>query len=243
MIGRSPAWLVDVPFAHRGLHGDGIPENSLAAFAAAADAGYGIELDVQQTADGFPVIVHDVTLERVAGAPLRPHDLSLAELAQLRLGETDHLVPTLADALDVIGGRTPVMVELKNFGRRTGGLEGRVAAILDGYRGPLCLSSFNPRTIAWLRRTRPAWLRGQAAGTLDDVPMPRWLRPLLRRMAWNRWNQPDFVAYELVALPHPAVDRARRDGAAVVAWTVSNDDDLERARQLADNIIFEEVRP
>jgi len=240
---RSPAWLVDVPFAHRGLHDHRIPENSLAAVAAAADADYGVELDVQLTADGYPVVLHDVTLERVAGAPLRPGELPLAELAQLRLGGGDHRVPTLADALDVVGGRTPVMVELKNFGRRTGRLEGRAAAVLDSYAGPFCVSSFNPRTITWLRRTRPGWLRGQAAGTLEGVPMPTWLRPLLRRMAWNRRNRPDFVAYELAALPHPAVDRARRSGAAVVAWTVTSQDELMLAQRLSDNIIFEGVRP
>jgi hypothetical protein len=97
--------------------------------------------------------------------------------------------------------------------------------------------------VRWFRDHRPAWVRGQASGLLLDVPVPPWLRTLLRRMAWNRSNRPDFVAYELAALPHPAVERARRRGAAVLAWTVDSREALVLARSLADNVIFESIDP
>ena len=244
MTPRTPSWLVDVPFAHRGLHGpSGIPENTLAAFDAAADAGYGIELDVQLTADGEAVVLHDLGLERVAGVMARAGELSAAELGGLRLDGTPHGVPRLVEALDLIGDRVPLMVELKSFGGTTGRLEAVAAELLDRHAGPFCVSSFHPGSVRWFRRRRPGWLRGQAAGTLADVPMPGWLRPPLRSMVWKRWNRPDFVAYERSALPHPAVDRARRRGAIVIAWTVTSAGELERARGLADNIIFEDIVP
>ena len=243
MTSRTPSWLVDVPFAHRGLHGPGVPENTMPAFAAGADAGYGIELDVQLSGDGEAVVLHDLDLERVTGVSARARELSAAELGDLRLGGTRHAVPRLAEVLDLVGDRVPLMVELKSFGGTTGRLEKTVTKLLDEHPGPFCVSSFHPGSVRWFRRQRPEWLRGQAAGTLADVPMPRWLRPPLRHMVWNRWNEPDFVAYELAALPHPAVDRARRRGAAVIAWTVASAADLERARELADNVIFENVAP
>ena len=215
----------------------------MAAFDAAIDAGYGIELDVQLSGDGEAVVLHDLDLERVTGVSARARELSAAELRGLRLGGTSHAVPTLAEALELVGDRVPLMVELKSFGRATGRLEAVVADLLDQHPGPFCVSSFHPGSVRWFRRRRPEWLRGQAAGTLADVPMPGWVRPPLRHMVWNRWNRPDFVAYELAALPHPAVERARSRGAAVIAWTVTSDDELERARRLADNIIFEHVAP
>lgn len=241
----APAWLTEVPFAHRGLHDEdrGVPENSLGAFAAAADAGYGIELDVHLTHDGHVVVAHDPDLVRVCGSDLVIATSTLAQIQQLRLSRTDERVPTLEQVLHVVGGRVPVMVEVKNPRRTVGRLEGAVAQQLRETRWPVCLASFNPRTVGWFARQAPALIRGQTAASFQDVDMPAVARRALAGMATNRWTRPHFVSYELGALPTPVCDRWREAGRPLITWTARTPDDLVKADAVADNVIFEGVRP
>lgn len=243
MAGQS--WLVQRPLAHRGLHdhANGVPENSLPAFEAAATAGAPVELDVHLSGDGAAVVVHDHRLDRLCGRDVRVGDLSLAQLQRLRLLGTDAVIPTLGDVLALVDGRVGVMVEIKNYTRDVGDLERAVAVVLDGYHGPVCVASFNPRTVGWYREHRPGVLRGQASGTFADVPMPRWLVRPMRSLASNRWTRPDFLSYELQGLPNDAVDRWRARGLPLITWTVRTTDEARRARQLADNFIYEGFNP
>lgn len=238
-----PNWLLDRPIAHRGLHGDGVPENSLAAFEAAAEAGYPVELDVRLTADAVPVVVHDERLERLCGVDAAVADLERAELADLTLLDSEQAVPTLADALAAVDGRVPVLVEVKNRGR-PGAVEREAAAVLGDYDGAVAVQSFNPLTVRWFRRHRPAWPRGQVGGRLRDAPDVGLLARLaVQRLLASPLVRPAFVAYEHDALPYWPVTLHRRLGVPVLAWTVRTSDALERAREHADNVIFESVRP
>jgi glycerophosphoryl diester phosphodiesterase len=237
-----PSWLVDVPLAHRGLHGDGVPENSLPAFAAAAEAGYGVELDVMLTGDGEAVVVHDPTLERVTGRDVEVGRLDLASLQRLRLTGTDERIPTLAEALDVLGD-APTMVEIKQPRLRVGRLETTVAGIVADHPGPLCVAGFNPGTLRWFRQQLPDTPRVLTAGPLTDTKLPG---PLKRRLAALRdlpTVAPQAVSYELAGLPNPAATRWREEGGVLGTWTVTDEASLARARELADNVIFEHVRP
>lgn len=238
----APDWLTAVPFTHRGLHDParGIPENSLAAFAASAEAGYAIELDVYLSADGQPVVVHDRNLRRVTGLDVRVDRSAWAQLRDLRLGETDERLPLLGDVLDLVDGRVGVMVEIKNLERRTGPVEQAVADLLDGYDGPVCVASFNPGTVGWFATHRPGVLRGQTAGPMRDVPVPGWLRFAMRRMLTNVRTRPHFLSYDLTGLPDRVVELWRR-GRPLITWTVRTPDDLVKARAVADNYIFEGV--
>jgi glycerophosphoryl diester phosphodiesterase len=247
LLPAAPDWLRDVPLAHRGLHGDGVPENSLAAFEAAARAGVGVELDVHRTRDGVPVVLHDPDLRRVTGTAGRVAALDLADVAAVRLRGTDLGVPTLADALTVLAD-VPVMVEVKNLGSRTNALEPAVAALLAQHPGPVCVASFNPRSLTWFRRNAAHLTRVQTAGPLLRVPMPAPLRWSLRTLRWLRAVQPAAVSYELAGIDHSAVQAYRAAGGTVVTWTVASPGDLDRARRFADNVVFErlpvdEVRP
>ena len=239
----APGWLRDVPLAHRGLHGPGIPENSLAAFAAARDAGVGIELDVRLSADGVPVVFHDRTLDR-DGRTIHLSRLSADDLARVRLGDSDETIPTLARALEV-AGPTPVMVEIKNERARAGGLEAAAVTVMaahdDAGGGPTCAASFNPWTLRWLRRRRPAVDRVLTAGPLDNAAIPAGMRWTVRTLRLLARIEPVAVSYDVVGLDTPSVQEYRRLGGTVVAWTVSTPALLATARRLADNVIFERL--
>ncbi len=238
----APAWLREVPLAHRGLHAEGIPENSLAAFAAARDAGYGVELDVLAARDRVPVVVHDPVLTRLTGHPTRVAQRTAAELAGERLLDTDHGVPSLGEALGVLGD-TPVMVEVKSLRLGAGVLEPAVASVLDDHRGPWCVASFNPASVAWFARHRPDAVRVLTSGGLVGGGLPRPVARRLERLAVLDRVAPHAVSYPLAELPTEATDAWRDRGGAVVAWTATTDAELARAHEVADNVVFEHIRP
>lgn len=234
--------MTDVPLAHRGLWSpDGPPENSLAAFAAARDAGLGVELDVHVTADRVPVVVHDADLLRTAGVTLDVRRASLAEVREHRLDD-DTPVPTLAEVLDELGD-APVMVEVKNHQRRAGSMELAVAEVLDDHPGRAYVASFHPSTLWWFRRHRPHVLRAQTASPRFGPQVPA---PVGRALAWlllTGRSLPHLLSYDVAGLDHPAVRRWRARGGVVVAWTVRTGDELARAAVHADNVIFEGIDP
>jgi glycerophosphoryl diester phosphodiesterase len=237
-----PRWLAEVALAHRGLHGEGVPENSLAAFAAAAGAGYGVELDVHLSRDGVPVVHHDTSLDRLTGRDARIGELTAAQLAALRLAGTDQHVPTLAEVLRTMGD-APVMVELKQGRLRTGALEAATAAVIAGHPGPVCVAGFNPGSLRWFRKHRPAVVRVLTASPLHDTDLPALLRRRLAAVRDLPSVVPAAVSYDLTGLPNPATDAWRARGGVLVTWTVRDEAGLARARELADNLIFERVRP
>lgn len=243
MTDTAPGWLTEVAYAHRGLHdvAGTRPENSLPAFAAAVDAGYGIELDVRMTADGHVVVTHDDDLGRVSGRALSVSGSTLARLSALRIGGTDERIPTLVEVLDLVAGRVPVMVEIKNERRVAGPVEAAVAAVLDRSSGPVCVASFNPRTVGWFARERPGVVRGQTSSSFAGVEAPYLARRFLASMSANRWTRPHFVSYELASLPNRWCDRWRATGGALVTWTARTPDDMVKARAVADTVIFEHV--
>lgn len=237
-----PRWLVEVPLAHRGLWSpDGPPENSLAAFAAARDAGVGVELDVHVTADGVPVVVHDADLERVAGAHLDVRTAALDAVREHRLHDGTP-VPTLAEVLDELGD-APVMVEVKNLQRGWGRIEPAVAAVLDDHTGRACVASFHPGSLRWFRRNRPAVIRAQTASARFDAQIPTVLGRALAWMLLNGRSLPHLLSYDLDGLDHSVVQRWRARGGVVVTWTVRTEEGLARARELADNVVFEHIDP
>lgn len=240
LLPAPPAWLREIPLAHRGLHGDRVPENSMAAFAAAAAAGIGVELDVHRSRDGVPVVVHDQDLVRLAGRADRVADMDVAELAAVRLGDGDGGIPRLADAMAVLTD-VPVMVEVKNLTAAATPLEPAVASLLATHPGPVCVASFNPRSLAWFRRFAPDLPRVQTAGPLATVPIPAPLRWSLRTLRWLRAAQPCAVSYDLAGVEHSAVQAYRAAGGTVVTWTVASPQDLDHARQYADNVVFEHL--
>ncbi len=238
-----PDWLREIPLAHRGLHdGADAPENSLAAFAAAAAAGYGVELDVMLSRDRVPVVAHDPTLQRAAGRAERVADLTVAQLSGVTLGDSDEHVPTLAAALNELR-EVPVMVELKQPKLRANALEEAVAALLDAHGGPWCVASFNPASVRWFRRARPQSVRVLTAGGIEDAKLPRPLKRRLTELRDLASVAPHAVSYDLDSLPTEPCSLWRARGGVLVTWTATDEVGLAKAREMADNVIFEHVRP
>ena len=232
--------------AHRGLHDNpSIPENSLPAFRRALEAGYGIELDVQLTTDDRLVVFHDETLKRVCGDDRTLHELSYDELSRLRLFGTDESIPLLRDVLDEIGGRVPLVVEIKSEGRYTRTTE-LTCGMLQDYRGEYCVESFHPLVLRRYRELSPQTLRGQLSTNYkkEHVSRPSWQRFLLTNLLLNSISRPDFIAYDRQYANQFSFRLCRKLYRPVnVAWTVKNEQQLDEARELFDAFIFDSFIP
>jgi glycerophosphoryl diester phosphodiesterase len=226
----APGWLRQ-PLAHRGLHApDGPAENTLEAFAAARDAGYGVELDVRLSADGIPVVHHDA------------HLADGRALAAVPSGALPAHVPTLAAALDVLR-RVPVMVEVKQEGLRPRALARATGDVLDGHDGTSCVASFHPGTLLRFARDRPAIVRVFAVTDQPDAPVGPRLRDRLASLEHLALLRPHAVSFDVRGLPTPATTRWREYGGLVTTWTVHDAPTLATARAHADGMIFEGLRP
>lgn len=245
------------------------PENSLAAFAAAAEAGYGIELDLQLSADGQVVVLHDPDLKRVAGDPRRVAELTYDELTRIPLFGSDapgaavaapasaesaapsgyfQHVPLFADVLRVVAGRVPLIVEYKfddnaAFGPREEELMEKGDALLQAYDGPYVIESFNPRAVEWYKEHRPEVCRGQLSWPAEvngEGGVAEWAAGLL---VFDFLSRPDFVAYDWKGGNSPQVRAARAMGATAVSWTVRSSDELAQCDDWFDRHIFEAFVP
>ena len=151
-------WL----YAHRGLHDNATeaPENSMAAFRKAADAGFGIELDIQLTKDKIPVVFHDFTLKRVCGGEGKISDYTYEELQQFHLCDSVEKIPKFEDVLKMVDGKVPLIVEFK-IERTDLSLCPLADKMLRAYKGMYCMESFNPLGVWWYRKKHPDLVRGQ----------------------------------------------------------------------------------
>jgi glycerophosphoryl diester phosphodiesterase len=243
-----PKVFLNVPLAHRGYHDLAArrPENSLAAFRAAIEAGYGIELDVQRTADAQAVVFHDDTLDRLAETtgPVLGH--TAAELATVSLCGSDQTIPTLSEALALVAGRVPVLIEIKE-GLDTmlptpGLLEAAVARALDGYDGPVAVMSFNPHSVAHMARLAPDIARGLTTESYDpqaNAPIPPETCARLREIPDYDRTFSSFISHQVSDLARPRVANLKSQGAAILCWTVRSPQAEAEARRIADNITFE----
>ena len=187
-----------VRFAHRGFHGNGVPENSISAFKKAVEHGFGAEFDVHITADGIPVVIHDSSLKRTANADVFVEDLTLEELENYRLENTDEKIPTLKEVLEIFEGKRPIIVELKPANGNFEKLCFITAGMLNNYKSDFCVESFDPRCVKWFKDHRPEFIRGQLSQ--NYLKRKKSNISFIKRFAatnllTNLLTKPDFVAY------------------------------------------------
>lgn len=232
-------------YAHRGLHGEGVPENSMEAFRLAVCHGYGAELDVHLMADGNLAVIHDSSLKRTAGADVKIEMMTAAELHAYHLEGTEETIPLLRDVLDLFEGKTPLIIELKSDGNNNAELCEAVCRMLDSYQGAFCLESFDPRCIRWLKVHRPAWIRGQLSQNfMRSKNHPLISRIVMSFLLTNFWNRPDFIAYKFADRKNLSVIISRKLwGIHCVAWTLRSKDVFDEAMREDWLPIFEKMIP
>ena len=231
-----------VSYAHRGLHGNGVPENSLAAFRRAVDAGVGIELDLQLSSDGEVMVFHDDTLDRMTGYSASLSSMSAQTLRALRLQDTEEKIPYFHEVLALVNGRVPLLIELKGRSATDMRLCEKVSAMLKNYKGLFCIESFNPMQLRWWRIHRPDVIRGQLVTNLvkkkkgiSKDPVDYLLTPMLT----NVLSRPDFVAADKRMKNLSVYLTTKVMHADRFEWTVKGDVDRRIALQKGKYPIFE----
>ena len=244
----GPDWLTARPIAHRGLHdGASAIENTTSAFQAAIDGGYGIETDVQITSDGEAMVHHDFALGRLTLGSRQLAAMTAAGLKEVPFKATSDRMMTLGELCAFVGGRVPLLIELKSRFDGDLRLAKRAAEVVKTYPGPAALMSFDPAPIAALREFAPEIPRGIVAERYYEhsewhdlsASQKRSLAFLLHLPR----SRPHFVAYHVKDLPSPGPWIARHIlGLPLLTWTVRSEDDRQRARKRADQMIFEGFR-
>ena len=234
-------------YAHRGLHGNGVPENSMAAFRAALDRGYGIELDIHLIRDGGLAVIHDSRLVRTTGRDGCVEDLTTEELANYKLEGTGETIPTFRQVLDLFGGRAPLIVELKPERGNHAALAEAACRMLESYTGPYCIESFDPRCIYWLKKHRPDIIRGQLTEDFfhSKTKLPWYLAAVLTHNLLNFLTQPDFVAYKFTDRKRTPANLLWKKlwGVQGVTWTLRSPEEYAAAKAEGWLPIFEYFEP
>lgn len=251
----APGWLTAQPIAHRGLHdrAAGRIENSPGAALAAVERGFAIECDVQLSADGEAMVFHDFMLNRLTGEIGPVAARSAAALGAIALSGSDDRIPTLPAFLDLIGGRVPLVVEIKSVFEGDLGLARRVAEIVASRESPIAIKSFDPDIIAFLRAERDAlglmnvplgivaeaqYVQGEWAKLTPDQRLD-----LTHFLHFSR-TRPDFLSWRVDDLPHSTPNLCRAGlGLPIMSWTVRTPEQRARAARWADQMVFEGFIP
>ncbi len=234
------SWLVEKYVAHRGLHDEQSAENSLSAFEKAIEKGYVIELDVQQISDGTVVVFHDSSLSRMTGQDGYVRYLVKEDLKNCYLGGTKETIPTFEETLNLIRGRTPVIIEIKN-NSKPGKLEIQVLEMLKKYKGEFAIMAFNPYILKWFKDNAPEILRGQLSSFFKNEKLSFLKKFILKKLMLNSVAQPNFIAYNAQNLPNRFV--RKYNTLPLLAWTVRSQEEYMRVVKYCDNIIFENFIP
>lgn len=230
-------WLTAEPIAHRGYHdtNTGVWENTLAAFTRAMDAGFSIECDLQFAADGVPVVFHDGTLERLCGLPGRTRARDSGELRRLAVGGTKERIPLFADMLKHVGGRVPLVVELKGEPGDDDGFAGAVLETLEKYAGPVALMSFDHGLLRDLKNLDAPYPLGLTAEGVRDEDFAAHEEAMVLGL--------DFVSYNVFHLPNRFIDTQRIKGRPIITWTVTDEAARRKSAEEADQMTFEGFDP
>lgn len=248
MFGRAERTpFLGVLYAHRGLHDNktDAPENSMKAFKMAVDAGYGIEMDIQLSKDGVPVVFHDFTLDRVCGKKGRVCDYTYEELQELKLCDSDERIPKFEDVLEMVDGRVPLIVEYKLLGYST-----KVCVkgneLLSRYKGKYCIESFHPFALLWYRKNNKKIMRGQLSCSFrnDETHRRSPLDMVLANLLFNFLSKPDFIAYDHRDYRNKSRGICRYVyGGLAVAWTIKSQEELDARQEDFDMFIFDNFIP
>lgn len=234
-------------YAHRGLHNDEAPENSMKAFKLAVKHNYGIELDVHITKDEIPIVFHDHDLKRMCKVDKNINDLTYEELQVFRLKNTNEKIPKLADVLNLVNGQVPLIVELKARGKDDFNLLcEKTTEVLDEYKGTYCIESFNPFVLLWFKRFKPSIIRGQLSTNhiKGKTAGDSITNLLLTYLCLNFQTKPDFIGYNHKYKDNLSFKICKNLYKTITAgYTIKSQYELEESKDDFHLIIFENFHP
>ncbi len=240
------SWLVSKPIAHRGYYNnEDAPENSLKAFLKAIENNFAIELDVHVIADGTVAVFHDNQLSRMTGKDGYINNLTKEQLKKCKLGNSDQTIPTLKEVFDLVDGKTPILIEIKQESIKIGNSEQIILNELKNYKGEIAIQSFNPFTLEWFKNNAPEYWRGVLSSFFPKTDANRpnsWIkRHVLKKMMFNKRIKPDFISYDVRNLPNRFVKKYKN--LPLLGWTVKSQEQFLEAIKVVDNVIFEGFEP
>ena len=237
---ESNFWFKDYFIAHRGLHSENVPENTIPAFQSAIDNGYAIELDVQQISDGSIVVFHDSKLERLTGMDGYTKNLKKEDLENCHILGSEFTIPLFSEVLKVVDGKVPLLIEIKNE-YKVGEPEKAVLELLKDYKGQFALQSFNPYVVQFIKQKMPNLVVGQLASYFKNTKMS-WIRKyVLKRLKFIKAFKADFIAYDAQNLPNKYVNKHKN--LPLLAFTIRTQEEYERLHPIVSSIIFENFTP
>ena len=232
-------WLITRACAHRGFHGDGIPENSVKAYERAIELNYPIEMDVQLTSDFTPVCFHDDNLKRMTGKDSLIWNVSYEEVSKLTLLDTQEKIITFEEFLKLVDGRVPLLIELKSQSSKNEILAKKVLELLKDYKGEYVIQ-FDPRLMKYVRKLSPSVIRGQLIDGGKNPALKPFLRFVLANGLLNFMSKPDFINYSFTTLP---LKKRIARGKRVLCWTIRNTQDEEKSLPYVEGYVFENITP
>jgi glycerophosphoryl diester phosphodiesterase len=245
---RALSWLTARPIAHRGLHAAdrGVIENTSSAFAAAISGNYAIECDLQLSSDGEAMVYHDETLDRLSEGRGLLIQHTAAQLKAIGFKTSADRMQTLADLLEQVNGRVPLIIELKSHWNRDVALAQRALKVLQNYAGAYALMSFDPDLLQAVAELSPRTVRGITADRAVDtyynaLPLARRLE--MRFLSHLPRTRPNFASFYFRELPYPPIQNFRAAGLPVITWTIRSAAEAAAASRYGDQITFEGFMP
>ena len=235
-------YFFETPIAHRGLHEGNIDENSLTAYQKAIDKGYAIEIDVHIMKDEKLLIHHDGDIKRITGVDLKIADLVEEDLEKYPMMLSKEKIPTLKEFLKLVNGQVPVLIEIKIDGEFTPRICEVLLEDLKDYpkKEFIALQSFHPYAVKYLKEHTDEYSVGQLATRKYDG-YSKFIEFMLSRLMLFKKSHADFISYDITGLPFGPVKRLHKKY-PLLCWTIDTYEKYEKAKQFADNIIFEYIK-
>ncbi len=241
-------WLFDRPIAHRGLHDEQFPENSMPAYEQAIAHNFNIEIDVHVSKDGEVVVFHDDNLKRVCGVDKLVKNCTLAELKSYPLANTEYTIPTLKEFLTLVNGQVGILCEIKGVNPFNHRIVRETIKVLDevGYKGNIALQSFDFGAVLYAKRHCNLPCGELCTWNSPDNKNHRWWVTSFMGKLWiNKITRPDFIAYDVRALDKSLPENKWlikwSKKLPILTWTVKSQDTLDAAHKYANNVIFEDM--
>lgn len=237
-MSKNLDFLKKYNYAHRGLHNDEVSENSLESFSLAIKNNYAIELDIRVTKDDKWIVFHDNNLLRMTGSNIKVEDLNYHELKNYTLKNNNEKIPLLKDALSLVNGSVPLLIEIKHIKKTKANLLS-LFNILDHYKGRFAVFSFSPKIVYLLKKYRKKYIRGQISSFFHENKLPRVFKYFHKSMFFNKFTKPDFISYNIRDIPNKYIKKAKTQGLFIFGYTAKNIDEYNYSLKHLDNVVFE----